>query len=117
MCCTCQPPTRSLGKPSPITVSSKSLAAADAIRRTGIQDFHWHDLRHTFASRIVMATGDLRTVQDLLGHKDIRMTMRYAHLTKNHRATAVETIVPTKAEKARRSGFRVVGGKKTGAGA
>ena len=47
-------------------------------------------------------------------HKDIRMTMRYAHLTKNHRASAVETIVPTKAEKARRSGFRIVGGKKTG---
>jgi site-specific recombinase XerD len=84
------------------------------IKETGIQDFHWHDLRHTFASRIVMATGDLRTVQELLGHKDIRMTMRYAHLTKNHRASAVETIVPTKAEKARRSGFRVVGGKKTG---
>jgi hypothetical protein len=40
--------------------------------------------------------------------------MRYAHLTKNHRASAVETIVPSKAEKARRSGFRVVPGKKTG---
>jgi site-specific recombinase XerC len=56
-------------------------------------------------------------VQELLGHKDIRMTMRYAHLTKNHRASAVETIVPTAAEKARRSGFRVVSGKKTGTGA
>jgi len=89
----------------------------ECIKRTGIQDFHWHDLRHTFASRIVMATGDLRTVQELLGHKDIRMTMRYAHLTKNHRASAVETIVPSAAEKARRSGFRVVGGKKTGTGA
>jgi site-specific recombinase XerD len=73
----------------------------ECIKRTGIQDFHWHDLRHTFASRIVMATGDLRTVQELLGHKDIRMTMRYAHLTKNHRPSAVETIVPTAAEKAR----------------
>ena len=56
-------------------------------------------------------------MQELLGHKDIRMTARYAHLTKNHRASAVETIVPSKAEKARRSGFRVVGGKKTGTGA
>jgi hypothetical protein len=42
------------------------------------------------------------------------MIMRYAHLTKNHRAAAVETIVPTPAQKAKRSGFRIVGGKKTG---
>ena len=89
----------------------------DAIKRTGIQDFHYHDLRHTFASRLVMSGVDLRTVQDLLGHKDIRMTMRYAHLSNSHRKTAVEKIVPTPAQKARRSGFRVVDGKKTGIGA
>jgi site-specific recombinase XerD len=60
-------------------------AAADA----GVEDFHWHDLRHTFASRLVMAGVDIRTVQELLGHKSIVMTMRYAHLSADHRKQAV----------------------------
>ena len=51
-----------------------------------------HILRHTFASRLVMAGVDLRTVQELLGHKTILMTMRYAHLSADHRRTAVETL-------------------------
>ena len=57
---------------------------------------------------------DLRTVQELLGHQDIRMTMRYAHLSKNHCKAEVEKIVPTPSEKAKRSGLRVVSSKKTG---
>ena len=50
-----------------------------AVRRANIQDFHFHDLRHTFATRLVMAGVDLRTVAELLGHKTLRMVMRYAH--------------------------------------
>lgn len=61
------------------------VAAKDA----GVKDFHWHDLRHTFASRLVMAGVDIRTVQELLGHKSIVMTMRYAHLSADHRKAAV----------------------------
>lgn len=64
-----------------------------AVKRAGIPNFHWHDLRHTFASRMVMAGVDIRTVQEILGHADIKMTMRYAHLSPDHRATAVEKIV------------------------
>jgi integrase len=45
-----------------------------AVRQAGIQDFTFHDLRHTFASRLVMAGVDLPTVKELLGHKDITMT-------------------------------------------
>jgi site-specific recombinase XerD len=63
-------------------------AAADA----GVRNFHWHDLRHTFASRLVMASVDIRTVQLLLGHSSILMTMRYSHLSPDHRQAAAEKI-------------------------
>ena len=63
-----------------------------AVQEAGIADFHWHDLRHTFASRLVMAGVDIRTVQELLGHESITITMRYAHLSPQHRATALEKL-------------------------
>jgi len=60
-----------------------------ALRRTGIRNFRWHDLRHTFCSRLVMAGVDLRTVQELAGHKTITVTTRYAHLSPGHQRAAV----------------------------
>jgi integrase len=64
----------------------------DAVEEAGIVDFTWHDLRHTFASRLVMAGVDIRTVQELLGHESVTMTMRYSHLSPQHCVTAVEKI-------------------------
>ena len=55
-----------------------------ALARAGIENLHWHDLRHTFASRLVMKGVDLRTVQELMGHKTITMTLRYSHLSPAH---------------------------------
>lgn len=49
-----------------------------------IADFKWHDLRHTFASRLVMSGVDMRTVQEAMGHKNMAMTQRYSHLAPNH---------------------------------
>ncbi|MGK7344286.1 MAG: tyrosine-type recombinase/integrase [Candidatus Nitrospinota bacterium M3_3B_026] len=50
-----------------------------AVRKAGVEKFRFHDLRHTFATRLVRAGVDLYSVAKLLGHKDIRMTQRYAH--------------------------------------
>jgi integrase len=57
-----------------------------------IDDLHFHDLRHTFASRLVMRGFDLYRVQTLLGHKTARMTMRYAHLSSGALREAVEAL-------------------------
>lgn len=65
---------------------------ATAVRRSKIHDFKFHDLRHTFASHLIMAGIDLTTVKELLGHKDIKMTMRYAHLAPSHKVKAVDIL-------------------------
>src|SRR5437016_444227 len=63
-----------------------------ALREAGIENLHWHDLRHTFASRLVMKGVDLRTVQELMGHKTIAMTLRYSHLSPAHQLEAVQRL-------------------------
>lgn len=68
---------------------------ATALRRSKILDFRFHDLRHTFASHLVMANIDLTTVKELLGHKDIKMTLRYAHLAPSHKVKAVDVLDST----------------------
>jgi site-specific recombinase XerD len=62
------------------------------VKAAKLSDFTWHCLRHTFASRLVMAGVDLRTVQELMGHKTIAMTVRYAHLAPKHTLAAVERL-------------------------
>jgi len=63
-----------------------------ACERAGIEPCSPHTLRHTFASRLVMAGVDLRTVQELLGHKDIKMTLRYTHLAPAHKRAAIAAL-------------------------
>lgn len=63
-----------------------------ACRRAGIPEFRFHDLRHTFASHFVMRGGDLKALQEILGHSDIKTTMRYAHLSKAHKAAAINLL-------------------------
>jgi len=63
-----------------------------ALCRVGIKDFHFHDLRHTFASHLVMGGVDLATIKDLLGHKDFKMTLRYSHLAPAHKTAALAVL-------------------------
>jgi len=72
-----------------------------AVRRTwvavlqvaAVNRFRFHDLRHTFATELVMAGVNLKTVRELLGHKSVAMTLRYAYLAPEHNAAAVEVLV------------------------
>jgi integrase len=69
-----------------------TMAFRRACKRAGIADFRFHDLRHDFASRLVQKGNELYVVQHLLGHRDGRMTQRYAHLRIDDLRDAVETL-------------------------
>ncbi len=74
----------------PYTEVRKSFSTA--LKMSGIKDFRFHDLRHTYASQLVMMGVDIKTVQELMGHKSIEMTLRYSHLSSDHKRRAVDLL-------------------------
>lgn len=79
-----------------------------ALRRAGIKDFHFHDLRHTFATYSIIVSNDLRSVQEILGHSRLTTTQKYAHVMMKQKAKLVkstgnylEAIIKNKGKKKR----------------
>jgi integrase len=91
----------SKGEPSPWVFNNPDTATrwvdikkqwARTLRISAIREFRFHDLRHTFASRLAQRGASLKAIQDLLGHADLKMTMRYAHLAQNNLRDAVSVL-------------------------
>ena len=77
-------------KGRPFKQINKSFQAS--LKKAGIEDFRFHDLRHTFASHFIMRKGSLKDLQEILGHKTMTMTMRYAHLSQEHKKKAINLL-------------------------
>lgn len=80
---------------SPITgkkLDSIKKSWSTLMKKANIQNFRFHDLRHNFASQLIMKGESLATVRELLGHSDFKMTLRYAHLAPAHKQKAVDLL-------------------------
>jgi integrase len=81
--------------PSPVSggeLNNVKKSWANLLKEAQIVNFRWHDMRHDFASQLVMKGIDLNTVRELMGHADMKMTMRYAHLAPSSKLRAVEVL-------------------------
>lgn len=63
-----------------------------ALELAGISNFHFHDLRHTYCSNLLLSGANLKDVKELIGHRDIKMTDRYSHLTMSHKSALQEQL-------------------------
>ena len=79
-----------------------------ALKRAGIQDFRPYGLRHTFASHYMMRGGSLAALQKILGHADIKMTMRYAHLSKEFAREEIKLLDGLTSGKKKEDGHKMV---------
>ena len=64
----------------------------EVLKKAGITNFRFHDLRHTAATRMTEKCIDLAVVQEILGHSDIKTTMRYAHPVPERKLKAIEVL-------------------------
>lgn len=81
--------------PSPVTgnhLNNITKSWGGLMKLAEITNFRFHDLRHSFASKLMMRGADLYTVKDLLGHASIETTQRYAHLAPEHKSKAIELL-------------------------
>lgn len=95
------------GERSPITMEGFKTEWRRTLNRANVENFRFHDSRHTAATRLVRATGNLKMAQQLLGHSEIATTSRYAHVTKGDLRAGMEAASPTE----NATGGRVASGK------
>jgi len=72
---------------TPVTLTKPWYAA---LKEAGIENFRWHDLRHSFASELAMSGATLAEIAEAMGHKSLSMVKRYSHLTEGHISSVVE---------------------------
>ena len=72
--------------------AERQCGAQGSVGLAKIEDFRFHDLRHTAATRMAEAGVDIRTIAEFLGHSTIQMTMRYAHATDDAKRRAAEAL-------------------------
>ena len=79
-------------KPFPFLPDFVTKTFKKVVKESGVKDLSVHSLRHTFASHMVMAGVDIKTVSELLGHSSVRVTEMYAHLMPSHLKASVERL-------------------------
>ncbi|TIO52978.1 MAG: site-specific integrase [Mesorhizobium sp.] len=83
---------REKGKRYPITYSGMKSQWKRIRKAAGVTDFRFHDFRHDVGTKLLRATGNLKTVQKALSHADIKTTARYAHVLDEEVAAAMEAL-------------------------
>ena len=95
------------GRRYPITIAGLRAHWHRLRKRSGVVGFRFHDFRHDLATKALRATGNLKVVQKMLNHSDIRHTLRYAHVLDSEVAEAFELVAESR--KKSRSVLREVG--------
>lgn len=83
------------GERSPITMEGFKTEWRRARKRSNVTDFRFHDTRHTAATRLVRATGNLKLAQRLLGHTELATTSRYSHVTNDDLRAGLDAVTAT----------------------
>jgi integrase len=84
------------GQRYPLTLTGAKSAWQRLRAKAGVKDFRFHDYRHDFGTKLLRETGNLKLVQKALNHKDIKSTMRYAHVLDEDVASAVEAVAKSR---------------------
>jgi integrase len=95
------------GQRYPLTITGTKTAWQRMRARAGLKDFRFHDYRHDFGTKLLRETGNLKLVQKALNHRDIKSTLRYAHVLDQDVASAVEAVA--KSRKKSQTAVRKVG--------
>ncbi|KYK45271.1 integrase [Bradyrhizobium liaoningense] len=87
---------RVMGGRYPMTYNGAKSVWQTIRRRSGLKDFRFHDFRHDFGTKLLRDSGNLKLVQKAMNHKDIKSTMRYAHVLDEDVATAIERVAKSR---------------------